>query len=80
MILNMRGVALCMTLLIAAVGSAPAHAQSQALIDKVKSVIDADTPRLEATFKDLHANPELASPRLAPRASSRLNSGSLATR
>ncbi len=59
MILNMRGVALCMTLLIAAAGSAPTRAQSQALIDKVKTVIDADAPRLEATFKDLHANPEL---------------------
>ncbi len=49
-----------MSFLTAIAGSATAQAQSQALIDKVKAVIAADTPRLEATFKDLHGNPELA--------------------
>ena len=60
MYLKPRAVVVCLTFLTAVAGSSTAQAQSQALIDKVKAVIAADTPRLEATFKDLHAHPELA--------------------
>lgn len=60
MYLSPRTAVLCMTLLTAIAGNTTARAQSQALIDRVKAVIAADTPRLEATFKDLHGNPELA--------------------
>ena len=60
MFLTPRRIVLCMSFLTAIAASTTAQAQSQALIDKVKVVIAADTPRLEATFKDLHANPELA--------------------
>ena len=59
MYLKPRAVVVCLTFLTAVPGSSTAQAQSQALIDKVKAVIAADTPRLEATFKDLHAHPEL---------------------
>ena len=60
MYLKPRAVVVCLTFLTAVAGSSTAQAQSQALIDKVKAVIATDTSRLEATFKDLHAHPELA--------------------
>jgi hippurate hydrolase len=56
--LSPRAVVLCMSFLTAIADSSTA--QAQALIDKVKAVIATDTPRLEATFKDLHGHPELA--------------------
>ena len=59
MYLTLRAVVLCLSFLPAIAGSSTAQAQSPALIDKVKAVIAADTPRLEAMFKDLHAHPEL---------------------
>ena len=60
MLQALRRTILCATFLATIAGNATAQGQSQALIDRVKAVIAADTPRLEATFKDLHGNPELA--------------------
>src|SRR5689334_5930756 len=42
---------------------APSSAQGTSvapgLVEKVKSAVKSDTPRLEAIFKDIHQNPEL---------------------
>ncbi len=57
MLQTLRRTVLCVSFLATIAGNTTAQAQSQALIDKVKAVIAADTPRLEATFKDLHAQP-----------------------